>query len=244
VRKTSTRDLFEASIRYDPAFAMAHAMLAWTHVLDVMNGWSDDRQASLQQALDLATRALTLDEQLPLAYWVRGLTYRETGDYVKALVEAEQAIEYKPSYANAHVLLASLLYFAGRPEEGLKRILKAIEINPHHPFNYTFPLGQAYFTLHRYRDAIAALRKALESNPGSERIMCGSPPAGTRRRAGRRALGSDAGACAETGVLPAAPAAVAAIQRSGRPAACHRQPAHGGIVVTCRNRRGQAAADA
>jgi len=164
------RELFEASIHYDPEFASAYAMLAWTHVFDVMNGWSDDRQASLQRALELATRALSLEPQLPVAYWVRGLAYRETGDYVKALVEAEKAIEYDPNYANAHILLATLLYFAGRPEEGLERILKAMEINPHHPFNYTFHLGQAYFILHRYRESVDTLRKALESNPASERI--------------------------------------------------------------------------
>ena len=164
------RALFETSIRYDPTFAMAHAMLAWTHVFDVMNGWSDDRQASLEMAIELATQALVLDAKLPLAYFVRGLAYRETGEYVKALVEAEKAIEYNPSYANAQVLLASLLYFAGRPEEGLEKILKAMKINPHHPFNYTFHLGQAYFTLHRYQEAIDALREALESNPASERI--------------------------------------------------------------------------
>ena len=164
------RALFETSIRYDPAFAMAYAMLAWTHVFDVMNGWSDDRQASLDKALALATRALALDRELPLAYFVRGVAYRETGEYVKAMVEAEKAIAYDPNYANAHVLLASLLYFAGRPEEGLERMLKAMKINPHHPYNYTFHLGQAYFILHRYREAVDTLRQALDSNPASERI--------------------------------------------------------------------------
>jgi len=164
------RALFESAIRFDPAFAMAFAMLAWTHVFDVMNGWSDDRPASLDKAIALATQALSLNQRLPLAYFVRGLSYRETGDYVKALVEAEKAIEYDPSYANAHVLLASLLYFAGRPQEGLEKILKAMEINPHHPYNYTFHLGQAYFILHRYREAIDTLHQALDSNPASERI--------------------------------------------------------------------------
>jgi len=164
------RELFEASLRYDPEFAMAYAMLAWTHVFEVMNGWSDDRQESLQQALQLAGQALGYDTELSLAYWVRGLAYRESGDYSKALVEAEQALHYDPNYANAHILLASLLYFAGRPEEGLEKILKAMAINPHHPFNYTFHLGQAYFTLHRYEEAIDAFRKGIESNPGSERI--------------------------------------------------------------------------
>jgi adenylate cyclase len=71
--------------------------------------------------------------------------------------------------ANAHVLLATLLYYAGRPEEGLERIRKAMLINPHYPFNYTFHLGQAYFILERYPEAIDAFRQAIDSNPASER---------------------------------------------------------------------------
>lgn len=63
------------------------------------------------------------------------------GEHVKAMVEAEQTIRYDPNYANAHVLLVTLLYYAGRPEEGLARIRKAMQINPHHPFSYTFHLG-------------------------------------------------------------------------------------------------------
>ena len=164
------REFFKTSIKYDPEFAMAYAMLAWTHIFDAMNSWSEDHAQSLLRARELATRALALEEELPVAYFVRGLSYRESGEYVKALVEAEQAIKYEPNYANAHVLLATLLYFAGRPEEGLKRIKKAMLINPYHPFNYTFHLGQAYFILERYHEAIDAFTSAINSNPASERI--------------------------------------------------------------------------
>ena len=164
------RELFKTSIKYDPSFAMAYAMLAWTHVFDAMNDWSDNHDQSLLRARELATKAISLEKKLPVAYWVKGLSYREDGEPVKALVEAELAIKYDPNYANAHVLLATLLYYAGRPEEGLERIKKAMLINPHHPFNYTFHLGQAYFILERYAEAIAAFVKSIDSNPASERI--------------------------------------------------------------------------
>jgi Tfp pilus assembly protein PilF len=41
-----------------------------------------------------------------VGYFVRGLAFRDQGEYVKALVEAQKAIAYDPNYANAHVLLA------------------------------------------------------------------------------------------------------------------------------------------
>jgi len=164
------RAFFEEAVRLDPGFATAHAMLAWTYAFEAMNGWADDRLAALQQAERIATRAIEIQPVLPLAYFVRGLSYREQHEYVKALVEAQKAIEYDPNDANGHVLLATLLYYAGRPEEGLARIREAMQINPHHPYNYHFHLGQAYFVLHRYTEAIAAFNLGLSSNPSSERM--------------------------------------------------------------------------
>jgi TolB-like protein/DNA-binding winged helix-turn-helix (wHTH) protein/Tfp pilus assembly protein PilF len=164
------RAFFEEAVRLDPGFATAHAMLAWTYAFAAMNGWTDDRPGALQQAGRIASRALEIQPALPLAYYVRGLSYREQHEYVKALVEAQAAIQYDPNYANAHVLLATLLYYAGRPEEGLARIREAMQINPHHPYNYHFHLGQAYFVLRRYREAIDAFNLGLASNPASERM--------------------------------------------------------------------------
>ncbi len=164
------RQSFQKAIEFDPEFAMAYAMLAWTHAFDVMNGWSDARDLSLLHAQELAAQAISFQPALPMAYFVKGLAHRESEEYVKALVEAEKAIEYDPNYANAHVLLATLLYYAGRPQEGLVRIQKAMRLNPHHPYNYTFHLGQAFYILGRYDEAIDAFEKGIASNPASERL--------------------------------------------------------------------------
>jgi len=43
-------------------------------------------------------------------------------------------------------------------------------INPHHPYNYTFHLGQAYFILRRYDEAIAAFQQGVATNPAAERL--------------------------------------------------------------------------
>lgn len=164
------RKLFAAAIEYDSDYALAFAMLGWTYTYEAINGWSNDRAESLKRGLDFAQKAKALEKTLPVAYFVSGFAYRELGEYMKALVEAERAIEYDPNYANAHMLLATLLYYAGRPEEGLKRVEQAMLINPHHPFNYTFHQGQALYILGRYDEAVNALEKAIASNPGAERV--------------------------------------------------------------------------
>ena len=44
---------------------MAYAMLAWTHVFDAMNGWSDKPEQSLRDANDLTAKAISLQKALP-----------------------------------------------------------------------------------------------------------------------------------------------------------------------------------
>jgi len=164
------RALFQKAIGLDPEFARAYAMLGWTHAFDFMNGWSDTPKRSLALGEQFASQAIELNAALPVAYFVRGLVHRERGDYVKAMVEAQNAVRLDPSYANGHVLYATLLYYAGRPGQGLEEMQRAIALNPHHPHNYPFHLGQAYFVLKRYPEAIAAFREGLASNPLSERL--------------------------------------------------------------------------
>ena len=166
----AARKLFTKATELDPHFAQAYVLLAWTYTFDFMNGWADKPDENLMLGERFATKAIGLERDLPVAHFVKGLVYRERGEYVKALVESKKAITLDPNYANGHVLQATLLYYAGRPKEGLEEMLKAIQLNPHHPHNYPFHLGQAYFVLRRYDEAITAFNKGLFSNPSSERL--------------------------------------------------------------------------
>lgn len=164
------KEFYQRALARDPAFTRAWAMLAWAHSFEYTNGWSDAPEETLQQALELANKAIALDERLPVAYFVRGLVFREQRDYVGALADAEKAIALDSSYANGYVLLSTILYYAGRPEDGLAMIERAEKINPLHPSNYPFHKGQALFILHRYDEAIEAFRKGLRQNPTSQRL--------------------------------------------------------------------------
>jgi len=168
-KNLKARESFRQAVALDPEFAIAYAMLAWTHAFDAMNGWSESRRKSLERAKALAHRAIELDVAIPVAYFVRGIAYRELGNRGRALVEAKKAIAFDPNYAGAYVLQATLLYFDGQHQEGLQLIKRAITLNPHHPYNYSFHLGQAYYLLHRYDDAIGAFNQVLMSNPAMER---------------------------------------------------------------------------
>lgn len=164
------RELYQKAFELDPDFALAYAMLAWSYWFDFSNGWSDDPESALTRAEELAQKAIALNESLPVAHFVTGLVYRERKDYVKAVVEAEKAIRLDPNYPNGRVLLATVLYYTGRPEEGLEQIQEAMRLEPHHPHNYPFHEGQAYFILERYDEAISTFKHGLEMNPTSQRL--------------------------------------------------------------------------
>lgn len=164
------RAFYFKALELDEHFALAYAMLGWTYAFEAMNGWSSDREASLSRAVKLAEKAISIDENIPVAYFVSGLAHREKGEYDRALSDAKKAIALEPSYANAHILLATLHYYTGEPEKGLALVRKAMRLNPHYPYNYPFHLGQALYILHRYPEAVDAFNNGLKSNPGSERM--------------------------------------------------------------------------
>lgn len=164
------RELLGRSIVLDSNFAHAYALLAWTYWFEFSNGWTHDPESTLDHAEALATTAINLNSELPVAYFVTALVYRERRDYVKAVVEAEKAIRVDPNYANGRVALATVLYYTGRAEEGLEQIREAMKLEPHSTHNYLWHLGQAYFILNRYEEAITAFEEGLQKNPTSERL--------------------------------------------------------------------------
>jgi class 3 adenylate cyclase/Flp pilus assembly protein TadD len=69
-----------------------------------------------------------------------------------------------PEDAVAHAILADVLIFAGRPEEGAAKLAAALRINPNHADAWTF-LGQLRAFEGSAVEGIDYLRKALRLNP-------------------------------------------------------------------------------
>lgn len=165
-----SRRYFEQAIDLDPDFSGAYAMLAWTYVFEYMNGWSQTPQATLEQALKLANKSIAIGKLSAVAHFVKGLVYREQKKFDLAMNEAKRVLEVEPSYANGYVLMATILYYTGKPQEGLDMLGTASRLNPIHPSNYPFHKGQALFILKRYDEAIEAFRSGLDQNPTSQRL--------------------------------------------------------------------------
>jgi len=157
--------LLEKAVALDPLYAEAYAALGMTYGLEWSYQWSQDPQ-TLQRALELAQKAIALDDSLPRAHLILGGVYLGLKHYDQAVASTERAIALDPNFADAYALgLASIFSFIGRPAEAVGLVEKAMRLNPRSPPAYFFELGRAYRLLGRYEEAIVALKEAVARNP-------------------------------------------------------------------------------
>jgi TolB-like protein/Tfp pilus assembly protein PilF len=159
------RRIFAEVIALDPKYAIAYRFLSGTHHADLAFGTSKSPKQSIARAIELAKRAIAIDDSLAEAHGFLGLLYTLTGQYEKGIKEAERAVALDPNSADAHIQLGAVLHNAGRREEAIPIIKRAIRLNPFPPLIYFLQLGETYRSLGRYEEVIAAYKMALQRNP-------------------------------------------------------------------------------
>ncbi len=158
------RQMFEEALALDPQYAEAYARLGATYWLEWGLHWSADPQ-TLEGALALAQKALTLDDSLPVAHSLLSLVYALKQQYDQAIEEGERAIALDPNNAGSYANQAEALNLAGRPEEALRMVEQAMRLNPRYPPVYLYELGQAYRLTGRWAEAVATLKETISRSP-------------------------------------------------------------------------------
>jgi len=100
-----------------------------------------------------------------MAHSVLGFVYAAKKQHERAIAEGERATTLAPNDAEGYAQLGMILNFAGRPEETIRLVEKAIRLNPRYPAEYLGILGQAYTLTRQYEEAIAVLKSAITRNP-------------------------------------------------------------------------------
>ncbi len=130
-----------------------------------MFGTTKSSRESLEKAIDLAKRAVALDEGHPAGHSILGVFYCYKREYDKAIAEVERAVALNPSGANHYAWYASILTYAGRPEEAIPVFQKAIRLNPLSPGWYHLNFGHALRNTGRFEEAVSAYKKSLQLSP-------------------------------------------------------------------------------
>lgn len=160
------RRLAERAVALDPRSALAHAQLGWTHCLDYVSSWVEDRAAALAAAYAMAQRAVLLDEDDCRARWLLGNMHIYRREFDEARAQLRKAIALNPNDVEARAIYGFLLIALGETDAALEQFDIARKQNPFE-FNWvTWYRGIALFTARRYEEAIAVLKQV--HNPNNE----------------------------------------------------------------------------
>jgi adenylate cyclase len=130
---TESQRLFRRVHELDPTFATAHAYESYAHYLDVMLGFAEQPEESLEAALSSAKTALALDDKDPVAYFALGRVYMLRGEHDDSVAELEKALALNPSFAQAHHGLGFALVLSGRLDKAAEALDNAIRLSPRDP---------------------------------------------------------------------------------------------------------------
>ena len=178
------REMYRKAIELDPQYGRAYGALAVTLAFDFRRGWTEAPLETLDRALELATRAVALDDSVPQTYWALGFVHLTRKEFDQAEQAAARATAIAPNYADGYGLLSLIEVFRGDPEKAIKLNDKAIGYNPFYSFEYLVAYGLAYYMQGNYDAAIKFLERGVERNPNAIQIKV--PLAASYVRAGRQ----------------------------------------------------------
>jgi len=162
------RHLLQHAIDLDPDFSSAYSYLARCYALNDINNWGEPAYRSLDRALELGRKAVTLNPANPQAHFTVGTTALWLKQIDLAKREIKTALNLDPNFSDGHAALSMIRVYAGEPQKALDSIATAMRLDPHYRDIDLHILAQAYFHLGRYRDAAEALQRRLVRKPESD----------------------------------------------------------------------------
>ena len=162
------RRLFQQAVARDPHFARAYVGLAMAHLNEwacfTWNHWVFPKQ----EVLDLARKAVELDDRDHRAHCILGMAQLYARDYGAARRQLLRALELNPNDTDvlAHVSVGMALL--GEHALAVETGRSALRLAPHHPEWHAAFAGEALFAARLYEEAIATMAPAPEA-------LCNTP---------------------------------------------------------------------
>jgi DNA-binding SARP family transcriptional activator len=162
------RRYFQQAVAKDPRFARAYVGLALAHLNEwacfTWNHWVFPRQ----EVLDLARRAVELDDRDHRAHCILGMTQLYAHDYAAAHWQLSRAVELNPNDADVLAHVAVGMALIGEHALAVEAGRSALRLAPHHPEWHAAFAGEALFAAGLYEEAIVTLAPAPEA-------LCNTP---------------------------------------------------------------------
>jgi adenylate cyclase len=167
------KEMFRKAIDLDPDYGDAYWALGMAQVLNATAGWTEFFSQTIQQAQDLAKKALSLEESNAGPHALLGSCYLFQGEYDLAISELKRAIELNPNDPYGYRYLGWGLLYAGLTDDAIKALEITLRLNPNTDAGGFYFLGSGYYLTGRYDDAIRTLKQGLgrEYNHADSQIV-------------------------------------------------------------------------
>ena len=160
-----TRRIAEEAIAMCPEVPAAYYLMAGVHMIDYYLGSTKSPEETINKGIEMAQKALTLNESYGQAHGILGHLYLAKREYEKAIAEGERAAALNPNDATAIAFYATSLGFAGSSEEAIPLFQKSIRLNPFGPIWVNQNLGNALQMTERFEEAVSAYKKVIQRAP-------------------------------------------------------------------------------
>lgn len=120
-----------------------------------------------QKVLDYTSKALKNDENIAKAYFIKGMTFKEIGDTVKAVKSFQIAVEKNQDYYDAYMQLGLLFSIANNPL-AIDYFNNALNINPKSIEAY-YGLAMFYQENEQEKKAIDIYKNIIKLDPKDKR---------------------------------------------------------------------------
>jgi TolB-like protein/class 3 adenylate cyclase len=159
--------LLERAIAIDRHYGPALSWAAICHLRLVTEGWTKAPENDRQKGVDLARRALQVEENDPRVLVNAAVVLANLGEDIGAMMGlVDRALTLNPSFARGWNLSGLLRVFAGQHDLAIEHIETALRLSPRERVGTPLGIiGAAYFFKRRFDEAETKLLLAIQEQP-------------------------------------------------------------------------------
>jgi adenylate cyclase len=146
---------------------LTYGFQAYSYWMAYWLGPVQSRRESIEKGIEMAQKALAMDDSIAIAHSFLGMFYSLRREYEKAIAEGERAVALDPGGATAHMFYAMSLFYVGRSEEAIPFFQKAIRLDPVGSTGLYLNFGHALRVVGRFEEAISAYKNSLQREPNN-----------------------------------------------------------------------------
>lgn len=148
-----------------PENPYGYLFMGWSYWGELFSGSTKFPRESLEKAMEMAHKALAMDDSNPDAHGLLSVIYCQRREYEKGIAEGERAVALDPNgtFANEHY--GQSLFHAGRFKEAIPILQKTIRLNPLGSSNSFSSMGFIYTMTGQPEKAVSAFKQANLRSP-------------------------------------------------------------------------------